>query len=79
MNWQNIDLNSSYETSQEVLNSYDIDTLLLEIDCNFKKEDITKEKVIQHIKDTIQSRVNCALEVFENNLENIVKKAIEDK
>lgn len=79
MNWDNINLNSSYERGQSILDSYNMDTILLELHCNFKKEDITKEKVMNHIKDTIKLKVNCALEVFENNLENIIKKAKEDK
>ena len=40
MNWKNIDMNSRYERSRPVLDMYDMETLLLELQCNFKYEQL---------------------------------------
>lgn len=36
MDWKNIDLASNYERNQTFLDGYSFETLLLEIDCNFR-------------------------------------------
>lgn len=37
MNWKNVNLDSSYETAQAIIDPLDFDTLLLEINCNLRE------------------------------------------
>lgn len=73
MNWNNIDLNSPYERSQNILDSYDSDTLLLEVSCNIK--DITKEAIREQALLTIKAKFDIAVEILEANLCNYLKEA----
>lgn len=70
MNWKNIDLNSSYERSQPVLDPYDVETLLLEISCNIR--DINRLTVMQHIDNVLLAKISEARQIFADNLDNIV-------
>lgn len=79
MDYRNINLKDSYERGQAILDSYSIDNLLLEIQCNFRKEAITPENVKRHIKGVLDQRYSEALEIFEENLNNICKRAIAEK
>lgn len=79
MDYNNINLSDSYEIEQNILDPYSIDTLLLEIHSNFKKEDITKQKVLDHINKAIQYKVDEAKSIFSANIDNIVKHALKDK
>jgi hypothetical protein len=74
--WSNIDL-SSHESTYSIIDPYTFDGLLLEINCNLPK--ITKESVMQQFEDALQSRINSAREVMQDNLENIVKHANEQR
>ena len=75
MNWKNIDLKSPYESSQNILDNYDFDTLLLEISCNIK--DISKESIKKHFESVLKLKIESAKTVFNDNLDNILKEAIE--
>lgn len=77
MDWTNVNLNSNYERSQNMLDAYDFETLLLEISCNLKE--INKETVTKQFYESLSSKIECAKEVFRNNLENILNKAIEER
>lgn len=77
MNWKNIDLNSSYERDQPIIDALSSDTLLLEISCNIK--DITRESITKQFETDLQSRIESAREVFNNNLDNILAKALQEK
>lgn len=79
MDYKNINLEDSYEREKPVLDSYSIDELLLEISCNFRKEAITPENVRRHIKEVLDLRYWEALEIFEDNLQNICKQAIKER
>ena len=76
MNWNNIDLNS-HEIRANILDAYDFETLLLEIDCNVR--DINEYTIRKQFKDTMDAKIRSAYEVFEANLENILIKALEDR
>ena len=71
--WNNIDMNSSYETSLSIIDALSFDTLLLEIGCNCKK--IDEHAVTKQFEEDLQSRIQSAREVFEANLQSIVRKA----
>jgi len=72
-NWNNIDLNSAYERSLNILNAYSFEDLLLEINCNLR--DINEATVTKQFNESVESKINCMKEVFEANLKNIVKEA----
>ena len=77
MNWKNVDLISPYERNQNILNEYSFETLLLEISCNLR--DINTDTVKKQFEISLNSKIQSAREVFNNNLNNIVKKAIEER
>ena len=71
INWSNLDLNDEYQRNLPVLDSYDIETLLLEINCNIK--DKTKENIRKHFLEILQNKHTEAIEILESNLDNIIK------
>jgi len=77
MNWNNIDLNSPSERDAKILEPYSFDTLLLEISCNLKE--VNKETIKKHFLESLESKIQCAKDVFEANLNNIVSKATEER
>lgn len=79
MNWENIDLSDGYERSQNFLDPYSFDTLLLEINCNIPNDKITREAVLKQVQENIQNKVEEAYHIIECNLDNIVKQAREEK
>lgn len=79
MNWNNINLENEYEASQNILEPYKFSTLLLEINCNIRLENINKEEVIKHFEKELNAKIREAREIFKSNLENIVNHAIKEK
>ena len=75
MDWNNIDLNSDYERNQDFLTGYSFDTLLLEISCNLRI--INNTTVREHCYNELNNRIREAKEIFEANINNIVKNAID--
>ena len=75
MNWNNIDLENEYEASRNILENYTFDTLLLEIYCNIKEENISKEVIKKHFESVLIDKINEAKEIFNNNLNNIIAHA----
>ena len=73
MNWKNINLESSYERSQPILDGYTTEQLLLEVECGV--EHITEQAVRSHFESELRKKVLTAREVFESNIGNIVKHA----
>jgi len=77
MNWTNVNLNSTYEASQSILDAYSFDTLLLEIECNLPviNADTVKAQAMLSIKQAYDS----AIEVLNNNLQNITNHALKTR
>ena len=73
IDWSNIDLNSNYQRSLEIIDGYDFETLLLEINCNIR--DINPVTVMIQFEEILQMRIRSARETMEDNLNNIVKYA----
>lgn len=73
MNWKNIDLNSS-EREANIIDPLTFDTLLLEISCNLPE--INETTIRKQFNEDLQSRIDSAREVFNNNLKNILKDAL---
>ena len=77
MNWNNVNLNSDYERSQNILDGYSFDILLLEINCNIKN--INKDTIKQQFEESLKMKIDSAREIFVANLDNIVKQAIKER
>jgi hypothetical protein len=73
MNWNNVNLDSPYERSQNLLDPYDFETLLLEVASNLPT--ITKETVRAQALISIKAKYKTALEILEANLDNLTKEA----
>lgn len=73
MDWNNINLNSEYERSQNFLDGYDFETLFMELQTNFKTEDLTEEKVLNHAFKAIENMVREAKEILTDNIKQIVQ------
>jgi hypothetical protein len=75
MNYNNVDLNRPYEASQNILDGFSFDILLLEISCNLPIK--TKETIRKQFEKSLNDKVNEAKQIFEANLNNILAKALE--
>ena len=72
MGWNNVDL-KSHEVESNILDSYSFETLLLEVNCNLPE--ITKETVRRQFLESLKANIETAKEIFEANLDNVVKHA----
>jgi len=79
MKWENVNLTDSYERDQNILDPYNFDTLLLEISCNIRTENLTAEEITKHFNEILTARVREAKEIFKDNLLNIVKQAKQER
>lgn len=77
MNWNNIDLNSPYERSQNILDGYDSETLLLEIECNLPV--INKATVKAQALASIKTKYETAISILNANLDNITNEALKTR
>lgn len=77
MDWNDVDLTDGYERSQNILDGYDFDTLLLEISCNIR--DINKETIKQQFNESLNSKIQSAKDVFNANLDNILNEALKER
>lgn len=75
--WANVDLNSPCESALNMLDPYPFDTLLLEIHCNLPN--ITTATVKEQALKSIREKYNTALEILNDNLENITKHAQKER
>lgn len=73
MNWKNVNLKSPYERSQNLLEPYTFDILLLEISCNLKE--INRDTVKAQALESINAKYREALSILNCNLDNITSKA----
>jgi len=77
MNWKNVNLKSSFECSQDILDGYDFETLLLEISCNLPV--INEETVKAQAMHSIKCKYETAIQILNDNLNNIVNHAINER
>jgi hypothetical protein len=77
MNWNNIDLTSAYEVSQDILDGYSSETLLLEVQCNCPV--INRETVRKQALYEIELKRKVAIEILEANLDNYVNAALKNR
>lgn len=77
MDYLNIDLKSDYERNTDILDGYNLDTLFLEISCNLRE--INEETVKKQFYESLNAKIQSAKEIFNANLQNIVKYAQEER
>ena len=77
MDYLNIDLNSDYERNADILDGYNLDTLFLEISCNLRE--INEETVKKQFYESLNYKIQSAEDIFNANLKNIVKYALEER
>ena len=73
MDWSNVNLNST-EINAAILDEYTFAQLLLEIHCNVKE--IDKASISNQFRESLQNRVDAAIEIFNDNLDRILEKSI---
>jgi len=74
MNWKNINLDSASERQAHILDGLTFDILLLEISCNVRE--INEETIKAQFEENLKNKIQSAREVFNDNLQNILKDAI---
>ena len=79
IDWENVNLKSDYQKSLNILEPYNFEILLLELYTNIPNHKMTKEEITKHFNLVLNAKVNEAKEIFEANLQNILKQAIADK
>lgn len=77
MDYLNINLNNDHERNTDILDGYNLDTLFLEISCNLRE--INEETVKKQFYESLNSKIQTAKEIFNANLQNIVKYAQEER
>ena len=77
MDYLNIDLNSDHERNTDILDGYDLETLFLAISCNLRE--INEETVKKQFYESLNSKIQSAKDIFNANLQNIVKYAQEER
>lgn len=77
MDFLNINLNNDHERNTDILDGYNLDTLFLEISCNLRE--INEETVKKQFYESLNSKIQTAKEIFNANLQNIVKYAQEER
>ena len=77
MDYLNINLNNDYERNTDILDGYNLDTLFLEISCNLRE--INEETVKKQFYESLNSKIQSAKDIFNANLQNIVKYAQEER
>ena len=73
MDWTNVNLDSSYERDQHIIDPLSFDTLLLEVSCNLPE--INRETIRAQFETDLKSRIESAREILNDNLDNLVKNA----
>jgi hypothetical protein len=77
MNWENVDMSSSYERAQNLLENYTFETLLLECETNLPE--INTDTVRAEAMAQIKAKYNEAVQVLNDNLKNITAEAIKHR
>lgn len=74
--WKNIDLDS-HEIDSSLIDDFTFEDLMLLINCNLPV--INKETVRAEFMKLLESKVDETKDIFESNLDNIVKYAIKER
>ena len=77
IDWNNVNLASSFESSRNLIEGLTFDALLLEVDCNLRV--INEQTVTAQFELDLRSRIDEAREIFRANLANIVEHAQKER
>jgi len=77
MDWKNVDLNSNYEKSKNLLENYTFEQLILEVICNIRNTDINEETVKKHALEVFNAKLEEAKDILKCNLTNITNHIVE--
>ena len=77
IDWNNVDLADSFESSRNLIENLTFDALLIEINCNLRE--INAETVRAQFEEDLWGRVREAREIFAANLANIVAHAQKER
>lgn len=77
MDWKNVNLEDNYERNKNLLENYTFETLLLEVSANLGTR-ATKESIKRQALESIKAKYNEALQVLEDNLDNITEHALKE-
>lgn len=69
----NLDLDSAYNRNKTIIDSLDFETLLLELHCNCRT--IDEESVMKQFTEDLESRLEDARWMMQENMQSIIKKA----
>jgi len=75
MDWKNIDLENGYEKSQNLMEHYTFEQLLLEVYCNLREENLTEKEIKKHALSVFNAKLREAKEILNDNLINITNYA----
>jgi len=75
MDWKNIDLENGYEKSQNLMENYTFEQLLLEVYCNLREENLTEKEIKKHALSVFNAKLREAKEILNDNLVNITNHA----
>jgi hypothetical protein len=75
--WYNINLDSSFERDQCLIDPLTFEIFLIEVGCNLRE--INAETVTAQFEEDLQTRIDEARSIFKSNLPNIVKYAQEKR
>ena len=58
MDWTNIDLESGYEKSQNLMDGYTFEQLLLEVYCNLREEELRRNpaEIMKHAESVFKAK-----------------------
>jgi hypothetical protein len=73
IDWTNIKLKDEYQRNLDLLDPYSFETLLLELHCNIPNEKLTKEEIQKHAKSVLLEKYQTAIEILNDNIDNIFK------
>lgn len=79
MDWKNVDLSDGWQRDQNILDPYSFSDLLLEIHCNIKDSVLSREAILKQAKDEIRMKAALAIEIIENNAENVLKYELKER
>tara|TARA_R110002020_G_scaffold328142_1_gene544062 strand:+ start:1125 stop:1367 length:243 start_codon:yes stop_codon:yes gene_type:complete len=75
MDWKNVDLENGYEKSQNLMENYTFEQLLLEVYCNLREENLTEKEIKKHALSVFNAKLREAKEILNDNLVNITNHA----
>ena len=75
IDWKAVDLTQAYNRDQNILDSYNFETLFLEIHCNMREEEKTAANILKHACEVLNSKMELAKEILIDNIYNITDYA----